>query len=143
MSQLAAIRVRGVNRISHTMERTLQQLHLYRKNFCVVVPDTLSFRGMLAKVKDYITYGLIDDSTHKALIEKKGEKYNGLEEDKKGKITYDTRYIEIDNKKYKPFFRLQPPRGGFERKGTKKAFAVGGALGFRGENMKKLLERMM
>ena len=41
----------------------------------------------------------------------------------------------------KPFFRLHPPRGGIE---SKKHFGVGkGVLGDNGENINKLLERML
>lgn len=129
--KIAVVRIRGINRVSHKVERTMQQLRLYRKNYCAVVPDTPSFRGMLAKVKDLVAYGPIDDAGYKMLVEKHGEEYKG-----------SGQYVEIDNKKLKPFFRLQPPRGGFERKGIKKVYAVGGALGFR-ENMMGLIERMI
>lgn len=138
--KLAVIRIRGVNRVSHPMERTLQQLHLYRKNYCAVVPDTPAYRGMLAKVKDYVTYGLIDDAMHKQLLEKKGEEYVMQAT---GRKKMHKKYVEIDSKKYKPFFRLMPPRSGFEKKGTKKSYSVGGALGFRGEKIKTLIEKMI
>lgn len=141
--KIAVIRIRGINRVSHPVERTMQQLHLYRKNYCVVFPDTPSYHGMIAKVKDYITYGPIDEETYTTLVKKRGEEYKGLVTDTKEKISYDYKYVTIQNKKYKPFFRLQPPKGGFERKGTKKAYTLGGALGNRGEGMKKLIERML
>lgn len=143
IQSIAVIRVRGVNRVSHTVERTLRQLSLYRKNYCSVVPDTPSYRGMLAKVKDYVTYGQIDEDTYNQLIKARGQEYKGSITDSKGTINYTSRYVEIGNKKYAPFFRLQPPRGGFDRKGTKKAYSLGGALGFRGEEMKKLIIRMI
>ncbi|MBI4441168.1 50S ribosomal protein L30 [Candidatus Woesearchaeota archaeon] len=141
--KLAAIRIRGCNRVNQTIERTLNQLHLYRKNFCVVIDDTPSYRGMLSKVKDYITYGPIDDTTYKTLVDKRGEEFIQPVTDKNKLITYETRYVAIGEKKYKPFFRLHPPRGGFDRKGTKKAFSLGGALGYRGEEIRKLLARMV
>lgn len=131
MNQLAVIRIRGVNRVSHPIERTLCQLHLYRKNFCAVVPSTPAYKGMIAKVKDYVTYGPIDDATYKLLVEKRGEEYHG----------HTKAHIENENKKYKPFFRLHPPRGGFEA--IKKGYALGGTLGFRGEEIKDLLVRMV
>ncbi len=128
---LAVIRIRGVNRVSHPIERTLCQLHLYRKNFCAVVPGTPAFKGMLAKVKDYVTYGPIDDATYQSLFEKRGEEYHG----------HTQAHIEYGTKKYKPFFRLHPPRGGFEA--IKKSYGLGGTLGFRGEKIKDLLVRML
>lgn len=39
--------------------------------------------------------------------------------------------------------RLQPPRGGFERKGTKKPFIKGGALGDRKDKINDLIQKMM
>ena len=43
----------------------------------------------------------------------------------------------------KPFFRLNPPIKGFERKGTKKQFAMGGSLGYRKEKINELVLRML
>jgi large subunit ribosomal protein L30 len=37
---------------------------------------------------------------------------------------------------------LHPPRGGFERKGIKVPYNVGGALGNRGEKIVELIEKM-
>lgn len=143
MKQFAVIRIRGVNRVNQKVERTLQQLHLYRKNYCSVVPETPSYKGMLDKVKDMVTYGPIDEETYKLLVEKKGEDYVGPVNDASGKIDYSCKYVEIGKKKYKPFFRLNPPRGGFERKGIKNAYSIGGVLGFREDGLKKLLMKMI
>ena len=48
-----------------------------------------------------------------------------------------------DVKGLKPVFRLNPPRGGFERRGIKKPRSLGGALGYRGDKIKELLGRMV
>lgn len=45
--------------------------------------------------------------------------------------------------KDKKITSLHPPRGGFERKGIKASFDVGGALGYRGEKINDLLKKMM
>ena len=42
----------------------------------------------------------------------------------------------------KPVFRLHPPRGAKGWGGIKRAYSVGGALGFRGENIVELAARM-
>ena len=81
MKQFAVIRIRGVNRVNQKVERTLQQLHLYRKNYCVIVKNTPPILGMLKKVKDYITWGVLDSETEKMLVEKRQEKFM----DKEGK----------------------------------------------------------
>jgi len=72
------------------------------------------------KVKDLVTYGEINEDTLKELIEKRGKKI-----------------------KEKYFFRLHPPRGGFERKGTKVSYKLGGAVGYRGDKINDLIRRMM
>ncbi len=116
--KLAAVRVRGLVGIKKEIKDTLDMLKLYRKNYCVVLDDTVTSRGMLNKVKDFITWGVIDEETIKLLKEKRSEK------DKK-------------------FFRLNPPKKGYGRKGIKIAFGIGGALGDRKEKINDLLNRMI
>ena len=43
----------------------------------------------------------------------------------------------------KQFFKLNPPRSGFERKGIKVPFSLGGALGYRKNNINDLIKRMV
>jgi large subunit ribosomal protein L30 len=125
--QIAVVRIRGSIRVKKEIKDTLNMLKLYKRNYCVVVPSTPSILGMLKRVKDYITWGEINDETLKLLKEKRIEKTK----DKKGK--------EVEKK----FFRLAPPRGGFERKGTKVAFKVGGGLGNRGDKINNLIKKMV
>ncbi len=68
MNKLAVIRVRGSVNLNYEVKDTLNLLRLYRKNFCVVVDNTPSFQGMIKKVKDYVTYGKIDDAAYKLLV---------------------------------------------------------------------------
>jgi large subunit ribosomal protein L30 len=82
--------------------------------------------GMVKKVDDLITWGEVNDSTIKELKEKRGEKTKN-----KGK------------EELKKFFRLSPPKGGFERKGIKVPFKIGGALGYRGDKINDLIKRML
>ena len=44
---------------------------------------------------------------------------------------------------FKPYFKLHPPRGGFERKGIKTPFSLGGVLGYRKEKMNDLVRKML
>jgi len=142
MKKIAIVRVRGSVNLRKEIKNTLNLLRLYRKNYCVIVEDNPSYKGMIKKVKDYVTYGEIDDETYKELIEKRGEEYKGREKDRKGKINYK-KFILIENKKIKPFFRLNPPRKGFGRKGIKVGFKAKGALGYRGDKINDLLKRMI
>ena len=126
--QLAAIRLRGLNSINSRIEYTLQLLRLYKNNYCCVLQNNEIHSGMLRKVKDYITWGEIDDETFKMLVEKRGEDFKGK---------------ETDSKKMKKYFRLNPPRKGFEKKGIKHTFREGGALGYRGAAINELIKRMI
>ncbi len=142
MSKIAIIRVRGNVNLNRKVKDTFSLLRLYRKNFCVVVEDNPSYKGMINKVKDYVTYGEIDDATYKELIEKRSEEYRGREKDAKGKIEYK-KFILVNDKKLKPFFRLSPPRKGFGRKGIKVSFKAHGALGYRADKINELIKRMI
>ena len=116
--KLAVIRIRGETGIKKPIKDTLTMLNLNRKNNCVIIPKTKDYLGMIHKVKDYITYGEIDEGTEKELQEKRG-------------------------KQGKKIFTLNPPKGGFERKGTKKSFTQKGALGYRGTKIKELIQKMI
>ena len=121
---IAVIRVRGSVNTRSTVEDTLKMLRLYRRNYCVVLSSEMM--GMIKKVKDFVTYGEINDDTLKLLIEKRGEVFKGRN---------DKKALKHENKKFKPYFRLHPPKGGFERKGVKVGFASGGALGYRNKKI--------
>jgi len=122
---LAVIRIRGEINIKGDIKDTLDMLRLRRKHACVVIEKNASNLGMLQKVKDYSTWGEIDEGTLKLLIEKRAE------------------MNPEDPKRTKPYFRLSPPRGGFERKGIKTSFQRGGALGYRGKDINNLIKRMI
>lgn len=122
---IALVRIRGSIGASGNIRDTLDMLKLHRKNFCTIYHATPSIVGMVKKVKDYITWGEINDQTLKILIEKRGE-INPKEKNKT-----------------KPFFRLSPPKKGYGRKGIKKTFGKGGALGYRGDKINDLIQRMI
>jgi large subunit ribosomal protein L30 len=119
---VAVILIRSTVRLSSQAEDALKSLKLLRKNTCSVYPKTTAM-GAVKKLKDYVTYGDIDDETFKLMQEKRGQK------DKDGK--------------YKNHYHLSPPRGGFERKGIKRTYDQGGALGNRGKDINALIKRMI
>jgi large subunit ribosomal protein L30 len=120
---LAVILIRGTINAKKDIVATLDKFKLRQRLSCSVMPDTSSNRAALQKCKDYTAFGTITDETHKSLVEKRGEK------NKDGTL--------------KGYFRLHPPRGGFERKGIKIPYGVGGALGNRKEKMNELIKRML
>ncbi len=130
--KLAVVLVRGMVKVVKPVKETLMMLNLNRKNHCVVIEDTPTYNGMLFKVKDYITWGEIDEATFAELVHKRGQLSDG-----RGKS------VEINGKKYKRHFALNPPLKGFGRKGIKTSFKVGGGLGYRGEKINDLVKRML
>ncbi len=139
--RLAIICLRGNVDTPQKIIDTLHLLNLRRKNHCTVVPDTLVFRGMIDKVKDMVTWGEIDAETFDEMLKVRGESFQGRTTDSKQKYSY--RCLEVKGKKYKNYFRLSPPRKGFERKGIKVSFRAGGALGYRGSKINDLIKRML
>lgn len=117
MAKLAVIRVRGPVHVKGKIEDTMTMLNLRKKLNCAVVEDSPSAKGMLNKVRSYITWGEVSDEVLKLIDAKKK---NGLK-----------------------FVALHPPKGGFERKGVKIPFGVGGALGNRKDKINALLKRML
>lgn len=140
--RLAAILIRGLIGLDYDMKKTLEFLRLHQKHVCSVYEDTPSIRGMLVRAKDFITFGDIDEKTLKEMATKRGEEYKGREKDRSGKISY-SKFITVDGRKIKPFFRLHPPRGGFERKGIKQPFTTGGVLGNRKARINDLIIKML
>ena len=115
--KIAIILIRGRVGIRHDIKMTLDQLHLEKKHASVIKEDSPSLQGMLRKIRDYATFGEVTDETIAALEKRKA---------KNGKVYF-----------------LAPPVGGFERKGIKQSFTIGGALGERGEAINKLLAKMI
>ena len=120
---MAVVLIRGTVSLSPDVKKALDLLMLRRKHCCVLLKNTESNMGQLFKLKDYITYGEIDESTLKQLQDKRGDKQ--------------------EDGTLKPFYRLSPPKGGFNRKGIKKPYSIGGALGYRGQEINTLLRRMI
>ncbi|MEM0372591.1 MAG: 50S ribosomal protein L30 [archaeon] len=144
----AAIRIRGKVGVRKDIEDTMQMMLLKNVNNCVVLPENETSKGMLQKVKDYVTYGEIKPETYEKMLMKWGRTTSGgrvtLEYLKEKKVT--AKELFEGKKKYKEAgikqpFRLHPPRKGF--KSTKKPFSLKGDLGYRKEKINELLERMI
>jgi large subunit ribosomal protein L30 len=154
---LVVLRVRGRTHVVSGIADTMRMLSLTRKNTCVIVPDRKEMLNMVKVVKDYITWGEVDEKTVELLLKERGR----IAGDKKLTDTYvkeNSKFKDIkslaaavvkgeaalkDVKGLKSFFRLNPPRKGFEREGIKAPYTLGGALGNRGEKIKDLIGRMV
>lgn len=140
-TKIVVVLIRGTVRAPHFVCKTLEVLNLHRVNHAVVVADTPAIKGMIVKVKDYVTWGEISEDTFVELVSKRGEPYLGRLQD--GKKKYSYRVFNVNGKRYKPYFRLNPPQKGFGRKGTKVAYAASGGLGYRGDTINNLIRRML
>lgn len=118
MSKLAVVLIRGLVGVRFDIKDTLFSLNLRKKHACVILEDTPVVKGMLRKTQDFVTFGTVSEEVIKELNTKRKANENGV-------------------------YFLAPPVGGFERKGIKKSFVVGGALGDRKDDMNDLLRKMM
>ena len=110
---------------------------------------------MLQVVKDYVTWGEVGHETVARMLFHRGEVDGGekltdsyvKENSGLTSILSLAKAVEkgearlCDVKGLKPVLRLPPPRGGY--KGAKMPFADGGALGYRGAQIDKLIDRML
>jgi large subunit ribosomal protein L30 len=154
--KIAIVQIRGMLKVRPKVKTTLKLLNLPKKHSCVVVEITPALKGMLLVLKDYIAWGELDAATTKLLLEKRGkiaggkkltEEYLQLKVNKSidqfaNDLTEDKIKIK-DVPGMKAYFRLNPPKGGFERKGIKQPFATGGVLGYRGAKINDLIQRML
>jgi large subunit ribosomal protein L30 len=114
------------------------------------VPETSNYLGMLRKISHWVAWSKADPEIIKTLIEKRGkeknpkidsskkgsksaENYKGIDELVNVIVNDEIKFSDQNN--IKPWFSLNPPKGGFKKK-TKKQFSDGGVLG----NNKDLLE---
>jgi len=134
------IRIKGTVNISHWANTTLNSLNLNKKFHATILPQNEETLGMLRKVKDIVAWSVADAGIIKELLEKRGRKsgsrlfgssdlpkeYKSMEELAGAIANNIVRLSKIEN--IKPWFALNPPRGGFKRK-TKKQYSQNGILG--------------
>ncbi len=118
---VAVILIRGFVKMPNEIKHTLKLLGLKKKFNCVITENTPDVQGMLKKVKDYVTWGEVKQEMIDALLKKRKN---------------------LSKKSNKLIFALHPPVGGFEKGGIKKHFTQGGVLGYRGDGINDLLDRM-
>ena len=66
------IRARSDRGVTRKIRETMSMLNLTRVNHATIVMDNPSYRGMLQKSKDYITWGEVDANTIEKLIKERG-----------------------------------------------------------------------
>ncbi len=155
---LIAIRIRGTVGLHPKIEHTLQLLRLIKIYNAIILENKPELIGMLRTVKDFITWGEINQESLDAIIMKRGRAQGNKkisDEFIQKKLGFKSigelsnallgKKISLNNlwdSGIKPVFRLHPPKGGF-KKSTKRSFKSHGELGYRGEDVNKLLRRMI
>ncbi len=143
------VRMRGTVNVPFWALTTLKNLYLNKRFSATLVPETSDYMGMLRKISQWVAWSKADTEIVKTLIEKRGKKKSPkLDSKKEGESKDEYKGIDelvnvivndkikfSDQNSIKPWFSLNPPKGGFKRK-SKKQFSDGGILG----NNKELLE---
>jgi large subunit ribosomal protein L30 len=150
----AVVRIRGTVNIKGDIRDTLKMLRLNRANHCVIIPDNPYFKGMLNKAKDYITWGEAEPDILTIMLHNHGHVMGNKLNDSYiknntgykslrayAKAVCEGKEVLSKLKGIKPVLRLHPPLKGYE--GVKKPFKEGGALGYRGAEINRLLQRMI
>jgi large subunit ribosomal protein L30 len=112
---------------------------------------------MLQKSKDFVTWGEVDAETISTLLKERGRmigdkpvtdtviksssEYSTIDALAKAIASGDATPKAVEG--LKPVLRLHPPRGAQGWGGIKRAYSIGGALGFRGKDIENLVARMV
>ncbi|MCH2441143.1 MAG: 50S ribosomal protein L30 [Candidatus Thalassarchaeum sp.] len=151
------VRVRSDRGVERRIRDTMAMLNLTRVNHATIVPESSTYAGMLQKSKDFVTWGVIDANTIESLLKERGRmvgnkpvddaaikansEFKSMKDFAKALASGEATMKSVDG--LKPVLRLHPPRGSKGWGGIKRAYSVGGALGFRGNEISSLAERMI
>jgi len=151
------VRVRSDRGVERRIRDTMAMLNLTRVNHATIVPESATYSGMLQKSKDFVTWGVVDAETIENLLKtrgrlvgdkpvddaaiKSGSEFKTVKAFAKALAKGEATMKSVDG--LKPVLRLHPPRGSKGWGGIKRAYTVGGALGYRGEDISALAERMI
>lgn len=134
------VRMRGTVNVPYWANTTLQSLNLVKKFRATIVPESDEYSGMLDRIRQLVAWCRVDNETVKDLLDKKGRKTASQplkktdlpkEYDSLDKLASDIAndaviFSRLDG--IKPWFALNPPRGGF-KKSIKKQVPQNGMLG--------------
>jgi large subunit ribosomal protein L30 len=147
------LRIKGTVNVPHWARYTLDNLSLYKKFWATILPETPESIGMLRKIKDFVAWSHVDASFVKELLEKRGKTigskplkllpdsapYNDIDELAADLAKDKIRFSSLQM--VKPWFALNPPRGGFKRK-TKTQYHQKGVLG-EDKELVEIIKRMI
>jgi large subunit ribosomal protein L30 len=147
------VRIKGTVNIPQQAKKTLDGLNLDKRFRATIVPESNEYLGMLRRVKEEVAWTKADAGIVKELLEKRGRKtgykpitkldlpkeYNSIDE--LASAIAENKVTMSKLEEIKPWFALNPPKGGFRRK-TKTQYAQDGILGEDG-NLAEIVKRML
>ncbi len=151
----AIVRIRSSVHVKEDISDTMELMNLNRANHCVLVLDCPQSRGMLNKIKDFVTWGEVDVETLTQVLKVRGL-LTGRRPLTDAHVKANSKFKDVaelaqqiaagkatlkDVKEAKVVLRLHPPIKGYE--GIKRSYKNGGALGYRGKDINALLLRML
>jgi large subunit ribosomal protein L30 len=155
---ILAVRIRGTATDNPDVRKTMEILKMESTFRARLLEDNRSTQGMLRAAKNLVAWGQVNPEVMEALLRKRAEREGNKKLDEEfAKVFFKKEDIaelakslvagEIGVKDLwlagvKPRFRLHPPRGGFKRS-TRRAATDGGELGYRGEDINRLVKRMI
>jgi large subunit ribosomal protein L30 len=147
------VRIKGTVNIPQHAKKTLDGLNLDKRFRATIVPESNEYLGMLRRVKEEVAWTKADAGIVKELLEKRGRKtgykpltkpdlpkeYNNIDELAAAIAENKVTMSKIGG--IKPWFALNPPKGGFKRK-TKTQYAQDGILG-EDDDLAEIVKRML
>ena len=151
---LAIVRIGGKADLERGIKDTLRMLKIDAPHNCTFMPDTPDYRGMVEKVKNHVTFGEVDKQTLVDVLRKRLRTSDNekIAENSLKSLTGHNSHEELADallegkvrlnnfKNIQPILRLTSPSKGF--KSTKSHYPEGD-LGYRGNEINRLLERMI
>ena len=151
------VRMKGTVNIPNWAKITLDNLHLDKKFRATLIPENEQTLGMLRKIKEIVAWTSVEEVFIREFVEKKGRhtstkllsSINKPETDQPTKPDIDKLISDISKNDsfltkisgVKPWFALNPPKGGFKRK-SKVLYSQNGILG-ENRDLVELVKRMM
>lgn len=151
------VRMKGTVNIPNWARITLDSLHLNKKFRATLIPENEQTLGMLRKIKEIVAWTSVEEGFIREFVEKKGRHTSTklLSSSDKSETDQPT-VLDIDqvisdiakNDSFlskisgvKPWFALNPPKGGFKKK-SKLLYSQNGILG-ENRDLVELVKRMM
>jgi large subunit ribosomal protein L30 len=147
------VRIKGTVNIPQQAKKTLDGLNLDKRFRATIVPESTEYLGMLRRVKEEVAWTKADAGIVKELLKKRGRKtgykpltkpdlpkeYNNIDELAAAIAENKVTMSKLSG--IKPWFALNPPKGGFKRK-TKTQYAQDGILG-EDNDLTEIVKRML